>query len=257
MEETTMQTTLRNAPIIGALLALCACAETATAPAAAERGTQPLDITVPSLAGGDASATTPSRSGPQRTSDLPLPPELDGQNVPDEYRTSPNITGYGLDITIGSGTATGYAWMYYLGTAARISLTLSAVADGKPGFGSTMPAEESHLFPGNYMLTDYLTIPFVYSCGGSVSGTAVFSAWHQFPLTSGAIFRWGDQSKGSSKVVSQEACVQEYKHIASGGSPHEDAVIPDEYDWYLCTFKLTYNWGVLVSVELVSCVPVA
>jgi hypothetical protein len=249
-----MQTILRRAPIVGALLTLCACAESTTAPATLDADTRPLELVVPDLAARETTGGA-GRSGPQRTTE-PLPPELEGESVPTEFLTAPGILGFDVVVGAGSGQVTAYAWMTYWATAGRISLTLNTMADAKPGFSGNSPAEDQHLFPGNYSLDDVLTLPFDYNCGAAASAQATFSAWHQFPTRLGALIRWGDRSAGKQANLMQEACVQEYQQH-DGGSVRDDAVLPDVYDWYLCTYRLTYIGGVLVSVEQVRCVPVA
>ena len=252
-----MQTTSRSAPVIGALLMLCACAEQATAPTPVDEsgGTAPLEIVVPALDGAKVAATAPGTTRVQRTSTSSLPPELEGENVPSEYLTAPGIFAYDLVANLGERLVTAYAWMTYWATGAHIDLTVSTVKDGKPGFSQTSSAEDVELFPGNYSLSTALNVPFTYSCGGAASVIGQFKAWHQFPGKLGEWIRWGDVTGSKSVALFQEACLEE-KEVAIptgdiGGQidkSEREEPIPG-----VCVYLINYLGGVEVSRQLLGC----
>ena len=256
-----MHMTPRNAPIIGALLMLCACAESATAPATLHEAgeTKPLDIVVPALTAADGPAKAPGARSIQRTSTVPLPPELEGVNVPSEYLIGPGITGYDVIISIGEKLVTAYAWMTFSATAGHLDLDLSTVGpDARPGISQTATAEDLHLYPSDWSLNTIVNLPFLYSCGAAATARGRFTVWHQFPGKLGNIVRWGDYTATKSVDAFQEPCpeTQTQQKVVpmsdAGGSPGDKTEREDPSQVF-CVYIVYYvNW-VEVGEELVGC----
>lgn len=247
-----MQITSRSSPIFGVLLALCACAESATAPSVSDAGTRPLDITVPKLARAERSTGTAATTL-QRTSDLPLPPELEGEDVPSDFLRAPGISAYDVALSVGGGLATGYAWMNYWATGAAITLTVSTQYDGRSGFSQTLPRSDTHFLPGFYSLDDVVQIPYDARCNSAATASGIFTVWHQFFGKLGGLVRWGDMTISKDVNAIADVCPPpDPSKDVPGGGTREDAVVPEE-GYTVCVYLVTYVNYVEVSEQLLGC----
>jgi hypothetical protein len=137
--------------------------------------------------------------------DVPLLSEVPSE-VPPEFDRAPSIYSAVTDVGFDLGVVYAQGVMRAWANRMRQTTTLNALFDGDPLTTISGTEESSTWLPSDRGLITSVAVGVERDCGHSGVGQTQHSAWHQFPLTNGEWFRWGEQARSTDASSRQTGC---------------------------------------------------